>query len=103
MTELEEQLYAKGIEAKVLLENPLVTEAFNDIASALKEAMANTNPLDREKREAYYYQHRGLLELLNLLTSYVHAKEQLDAQQEQEDDLFIDDLFDVSEPNTLEE
>lgn len=91
MTELEEQLYAKGVDVKALMENATVTQAIEDISSALKDAMAATNPAEADKREAYYYTHRGLLELVALLNNYMAVKEQLDADIEAQDDLFADD------------
>ncbi len=94
MTEIEQELYAKGVDAKALLENETVKTAFHDIAQALKDAMATTSPAEKEKREAYYFTHRGLLELHNLLSSYAAAKEQLDAlETEEQDDLFDDSNF----------
>lgn len=96
MTELEHELYAKGVDARVLLDSGIVQTAFVEIATALKDAMANTPPADKEKREAFYYTHRGLLELHNLLSSYAIAKEQIDALDEVEQE----DLFEQIEDNS---
>lgn len=90
MTELEQKLYERGANCSILLDNPEVQSCLSEIAQGLLEAIAGTSPSDNEKRETYYNMHRGLQDLISLMTTLTQFKEQQDEQDETEDEFLSD-------------
>lgn len=91
MTELEQKLYERGVHADALLNDLEVQTCFAELSQGLLDALANTDPTAKDKRETYYYMHRGLQDLQALLTSLSQFKEQQDNQDETEDQFLSDD------------
>lgn len=95
MTELEQKLYERGVHADALLNNPEVQSCIAELSHGLLDAIANTDPSAKDKRETYYYMHRGLQSLTELLTSLTQFKEQMDEQDETEDQFLSDDELQI--------
>lgn len=95
MTELEQQLYERGVNTSALLTNEEVQKCFAELSQGLLAALASTDPSAKEKRETYYYMHRGLQDLQGLLTSLSQFKEQMDEQDETEEQFLSDDELQV--------
>lgn len=93
MTELEQQMYQRGIEASVLLEQPLFTETVSELSKGILDAIASTAPSDSSKRETLYYMHRGLQDVMTTLISIQQYKEQLEQREQSLEDLSTDDML----------
>lgn len=89
LTDLEKQMVERGIQADVLFANPTITEVVNELSDFLADAIIQTSPAERDKRESLYYMHKGLMDLTGLLKDYSARRAQLEAtEDEQQEDMF---------------
>lgn len=67
----EEETKRRGVEAKVLMDNPLVKDSFLGVVKSLQAAWYRTDPSDAPGRELIFFQLRALERVHEHLTKMV--------------------------------
>ena len=83
MSEKEKAIQV-GIEAKQLLENPILRDAFKTMLDGNYKTWLNTNPEDGETRNSCYYKQRAILEFQQTLINVVENGKILQEEKKQE-------------------
>ena len=83
MSEKEKAIQLR-IEAKELLENPILRDAFKTMLDGNYKAWINTNAEDRETRDSCYFKQRAVLELQQTLINVAENGKILQEEKKQE-------------------
>lgn len=70
-------LLARGLQAARLLADDAMMSFLTDLRQELQAEIVNTDALDTQRREAIYFQLRGLADLEYKITAYRDTAEQI--------------------------
>lgn len=73
----EEMMINRGTAAVELMDNPTFQAAAKELMDIYFNTYLNTAPIDKEAREAAYYQSRALQDIFAVLNQWVSAKDNI--------------------------
>jgi len=76
----ELQLIQKGEDAETLLASDAFNDTVNTLVDSTFQSFVNSNPADKDKREAYYNHYRALVEIVSTLRERVAVKDEIKAK-----------------------
>lgn len=73
----DQLLIERGIAAQELLESNAFTAVINDLLNYYAQSLLTSQPIDKETRESFYFQARGVNDVVSVLRQWAIMKDQL--------------------------
>jgi hypothetical protein len=73
----QEQVIQRGLAARLLLADPTFNSFFDETRDLTLVAMGNTQPHEKDEREALYLRYTALNDLIGTMQSYASAADEI--------------------------